>query len=247
MISVLCSDATAKVVESTDLVHEHLDEIQDSCKNATDPESVKPCEDGKIAGIDMAEENISTFYTEHCVDHVNEWLGDENRTLELIHTNVDKFETTHKAEIKKELHDGIHRGIEEGEAGENTSFEIVCIHEIEKEVQRDEGLVHDHLKEVEDGCADSENVLRCEEDAAAGVAGAVKKVISSYQDHCKDPNTWSLWAVHPAVDNFATVHKKEFTAELHEAIHEAINATGSGGDMISALCSDATAKAVEAT
>merc|ERR1719221_551024 len=227
MISVLCSDATAKAVEATDLVHEHLDEIQDSCKNATDPESVKPCEDGKIAGIDMAEGNISTFYTEHCVDHVTEWLEKEDvKNLENVHKYVDKFESTHKKEIKKELHDCIHRGIEEGEAGEKTTLEIVCTHEVEKEVERDEGLIHDHLKEVESTCKDKDNVAKCEAAAVKNIVDAKEEIISSYIDHCKNPSSWSLWAIHPAVDNFATVHKVEMKKALHEEMHDAMSAKG---------------------
>jgi len=247
LMTMLCSDATATAVESTDLVHEHLDEIQNTCKSDTDPDSVKGCEDGKIAGIDAAEENITKFYTTHCVEHVTEWLGDNETTLELLHTYADQFETTHKDEITAELHAGIHRGIEKGKAGAQSSFDIVCIHEVEKEVQSNGDLVHEHLKEIEQGCAGKEDVLKCEDISAKGVIGAMVEVTSEYQDHCKDPTTWSLWAVHPAVDNFATVHKDEIKDELHKAIHEAMKATGSGGDMISALCSDATAKDVEAT
>jgi CRISPR/Cas system CMR-associated protein Cmr1 (group 7 of RAMP superfamily) len=250
LVESLCADATAKAVESTDLVHEHLVEIQETCANETDEELLQTCENEKIAGIDRAEGNISTFYTEHCVEHVKEALEGENKTLDLIHTNVDKFETTHTDEIKDELHAGIHLGIEEGKADdEQTAFEIVCTHEVEKEVHSEEDLVHDHLEEIEVLCMGKDDVLKCEEDRAIGVVGAVEKVITKYTDHCKDASTWSLWAVHPAVDNFAKVHKKEIEEELHEEIHEAMNASGSGGqtDMISALCSDATAKAVEST
>jgi len=251
LTSILCADAVTRIVECTDLVHKHLDEIQDECKNtvirrqgATDPKSAKPCEDSKVVGIDLAEENISTFYTKHCEDHVIEWLGEANKTLELIHTNVDKFKETHKEEIEQGLHDGIHRGIEKGEAGTKTVFEIICIHEVEREVHRDGGLVHDHLKEVETSCAGRVDGFKCEKVGVAGISGAVDSVISNHQDHCKDPTTWSLWAIRPAVDNFATLHNEEIMTELHAAIHEAMHAKSSGGLGLEALCSDATRKAV---
>ena len=44
--------------------------------------------------------------------------------------------------------------MEEGKAGGKTTLEIACTHEVEKEVERDDGLVHDHLKEMEGVCKD---------------------------------------------------------------------------------------------
>uniref|UniRef100_A0A7S0AQ84 Uncharacterized protein n=1 Tax=Pyrodinium bahamense TaxID=73915 RepID=A0A7S0AQ84_9DINO len=225
LISAMCSDATAKCVEATDLVHEHLEEIQDTCKTEPEPK-VKPCEDGKVAGIDAAEENVTAFYNKHCVDHVTEWLGKDDKTLENVHKYADKFETTHKAEIEKELHEGIHRGIKDGKPGEKTLLQIVCTHEVEKEVERDGGLVHDHLKEVEAGCKGKDDVAKCETVAAGGLIAAKDKTIASYIEHCSKPTTWSLWAIHPAVDNFAAVHKKEMKHALHEKIHGAMAASG---------------------
>jgi hypothetical protein len=118
LISALCSDATAKCVEATDLVHEHLDEIQEACKNETEPK-VKPCEDGQVAGVDAAEANITDFYTKHCKEHVTDWLGSDSKTLENIHKYADKFEDEHMDEIKSELHEGIHRGIAAAKLGKN--------------------------------------------------------------------------------------------------------------------------------
>merc|ERR1712129_392800 len=186
MISALCSDATAKAVESTDLVHEHLLEIQETCKNETDNETdddaVKTCEDDKIAGIDAQENNISTFYTEHCVQHVNEDIKEGDKTLHLIHKAVDKFE---------------------------------------KEVE-DAGLIHEHLEEMEDTCKDKDDVAECEAVAAKNIIEAKQDIISRYVKHCSDPTTWTLWAVPPAVDNFAVVHKDEMKTTLHNEIDKAM-------------------------
>jgi len=222
MISMLCSDATAKCVEKTDLIHEHLEEIQEKCKTKPEPE-VKPCEDDKIAGIDAAEENITSFYNKHCVEHVKEWLGNKTVNLETVHTLADKFEQDHMKEIETELHAGIHKGMESGKAGAKTTLQIVCTHEVEKEVERDGGLVHEHLKEVETGC---NKTASCEEKASMEIVAAKDTTISEYITHCSDPNTWSLWAIHPAVDNFATVHKAEIKKALHEGIHEAMQKAG---------------------
>merc|ERR1712129_443320 len=268
MISALCSDATAKAVESTDLVHEHLLEIQETCKNETDNETdddaVKTCEDDKIAGIDAQENNISTFYTEHCVQHVNEDIKEGDKTLHLIHKAVDKFETDHTAEITNELHDAIHRGIEDGKAGEKTALEIVCTHEVEKEVE-DAGLIHEHLEEMEDTCKDKDDVAECEAVAAKNIIEAKQDIISRYVKHCSDPTTWTLWAVHPAVDNFAVVHKDEMkttlhneidkfetdhtaeiTNELHDAIHRGIE-DGKAGEKtaLEIVCTHEVEKEVE--
>jgi hypothetical protein len=223
LLKFLCSDATAKCVNGPkDMVHEHLNEIQDTCKELEEPE-VKPCEDGKVAGIDAALANITTFYSEHCVEHVTEWLGEEEKTVESVHKFVDKFEDTHKDEVKEELHNGIHQGIEDGQAGAKSTLEILCADEVAKQVELDEGLIHEHLKEVEDTCKGG--FEKCGA-VAYNIIGAKMAIFSDYTQRCKDPTTWSLWAVHPAVDNFATVHKDEVSKALHEEIHTAMSTWG---------------------
>jgi len=128
------------------------------------------------------------------------------------------------------LHDGIHRGIEEGTVDDKqTSFEITCAHEVEKEVHREEDLVHHHLKEIEERCDGEDDVRKCKEDVAIGVVGAVEETITKYTKHCTDTDSLSFWAFHLAVDNFVKVHEAEIEEALHKNIHEAMNATGSGG------------------
>jgi len=226
MIKIVCSDAAAKTVESTDLIHEHLDEIQDTCKNETDDVAVKTCEDDKLAGIDAQEDNISSFYTEHCVEHVDEDLkGKDKKTLKLIHEAADKFETDHTDEIKDELHAAIHRGMEEGKAGAKKALEIVCTHEVEKQVEKT-GLIHEHLEELEESCSDKDDIAQCEIDGATNIIKAKDDIISHFIEHCSDASSWTLWAIHPAVDNFAKVHDDEMTEFLHKEVHKAMGEEG---------------------
>merc|ERR1712060_326501 len=102
-------------------------------------------------------------------------------------------------------------------------LEILCTDEVAKQIENDEGLVHEHLKEVEDTC---EGAFEKCGVAAYNIVSAKQLIISQYTQHCMDPTSWSLWAIHPAVDNFATVHKDEISKALHEEIHTAMSTVG---------------------
>merc|ERR1712129_224251 len=71
-----------------------------------------------------------------------------------------------------------------------------------------------------------EDVAECEAVAAKNIIEAKQDIISRYVKHCSDPTTWTLWAVHPAVDNFAVVHKDEMKTTLHNEIDKAMKDAG---------------------
>merc|ERR1712242_250466 len=94
--------------------------------------------------------------------------------------------------------------------------------EVSKDIEQDGDLGHEHLLEIEDGCKKKEDVSDCENKAVTSLVAGKGKVMQDFVDHCLSPMTWSLHAMHPAIDNFGEVHKKEVHDALHEQIHEAM-------------------------
>jgi len=220
LIRALCSDAAQKDVEKAGLIHEHLKETEEKCKKRHN--AIK-CESAVVSWIGAAKANVTDFYVAHCIWHMNE--DKPKADLKTLHPLVDKFEDGHKDEIKHELHQQIHAAMT-GDV--RFMLKVLCADEVQKAIENDDGLVHEHLKEIEEGCA--KVGAGCESTAVTELIAAKDSVAAFFTDHCFEhvppKKDKTLKDLHPAVDKFAEDHKKEIKTKLHDGIHAAMKVAG---------------------
>jgi len=226
LVSAICSDAAHKAVANVgEILHEHVEEIEENCSSLPEGE-LKVCEDKQVAGLARAQKNVTLFYIQHCAEHVKEDLGGKAPTLELAHPAADNFEKSHADEIKNVLHEQMHQEMAKGETGPMTTPEVLCMIQVGKDLEKDGDLLHEHLDEVEEGCKAKSNVSACEWTAVKALIKGKGVVMQKFVDHCLQPATWSLQAMHAAMDNFGEVHKPEVQEALHDQIHTAMSSAG---------------------
>merc|ERR1712241_1643457 len=132
------------------------------------------------------------------------------------------YEEAHTAEVKEQLLAQMSAEMAKKKPGPMSTPEFLCMDEVSKDIEQDGDLVHEHLLEIEEGCKKKKDVSDCENKAVTSLVAGKGKVMQDFVDHCLSPMTWSLHAMHPAIDNFGEVHKTEVHDALHKQIHEAM-------------------------
>jgi len=222
LISAVCSDAAHKMVTQVgEEIHQNLKEIEHGCEDKPE-DDLKVCEDEQVAGILRAKKNVTLFYIGRCAEQVKKDLGEDPPTLEKAHPAADKYEEAHAAEVKEELLAQMSAEMAKKKTGPMSTPEFLCMDEVSKDIEQDGDLVHEHFLEIEEGCKKKEDLSDCENKAVTSLVAGKGKVMQDFVDHCLSPMTWTLHAMHPAIDNFGEVHKTEVHDALHEQIHEAM-------------------------